>query len=147
MNRFQMFLMIFIIILAFIVFISFIFFSNAPFPSEPTPIPSASTTPVQRVIDDKSVELHPNNGVYQTISSAAAEQIDQDTKIGQLIKKLPHRSENFSLVYDIDTNSFIAELSPTRRAQANRELDQFLEENGIMDRDWLYNLSIKQQTY
>jgi hypothetical protein len=142
-----MFIMIFIIILACIIFISFIFFSVSPSPSSPSPIPSVSTLPTQRIIDNRSIELHPAQGVYQTISSAAAEQIDKDTKIGQLIKKLPHRSENFSLVYDIDTNSFIVELSTARRTQANRELDQFLQENSIMNQDWLYNLTIKPQTY
>jgi hypothetical protein len=149
MSKFQIILIISVILLALIVLISFVFLSFRPSkgPSlEASTMPSMQST--QRTIDKDNVKLHPQQGgVYQTISSEAAQMIDRDRKIGQFIKKLPHRAENFSLIYDIDTNSFIAELSSARRAQANRELDQFLQENGIMERSWLYNFTIKQQTY
>ncbi len=62
--------------------------------------------------------------------------------VAQLIKKLPYNEADFSVQYSFEENKFIVTLNGNNTTLANEELDKFLHENGVENRDWLYNLEV-----
>lgn len=101
-----------------------------------------------QVIDNTSLSSHPNgSNIQQTITPEDEIGIKRDQLIGELIKKQPIHSELFVLRYDIETNSFVVSFIQDKVTEANKAFDQFLKDNHIENRNWLYNLSIRTQTY
>lgn len=119
-------------------------------PSPAAPVRGIGSFPSlpPQAVDLQNASAHPN-GTYlqQTITPADQKIIQQDYLVGQLIKKLPFHSELFVLRYDIETNSFVVSFIKEKIDEANQSFDQFLKDNRIENRNWLYNLNTKNQTY
>ncbi len=160
MSRKQLLVYLVAFILSALVVVSLFiasFFSTEPAnqiidisPSPTSPLRGVGSFPSlpPQAVDLPSASAHPN-GTYlqQTITPADQKIIQQDYLIGQLIKKLPFHSELFVLRYDIETNSFVVSFIKDKLNEANQSFDQFLKDNSIENRNWLYNLNIKNQTY
>lgn len=159
MSRTQLALYLAAFVLATIVVFTLVLFSFFSKSSSPpvisvSPLPSsyargipANSLPPQ-VIDTVGVSKHPNNNTpQQTMTEVSEKLVTQDQQVGQLIKKLPFHSELFVLRYDIETNSFVVSFIKDKLNEANQSFDQFLKDNSIENRNWLYNLNIKNQTY
>ncbi len=133
-----------------LIIVSFTFFSlfNQNNSTSPTvsPVPISSTaqvnpslSPLQ--VDTSNLEFHPNSSVIaQTIAPSAQQLLDKDTLIGNLIQNLPHVGVSFNLEYDYATNVFTVNLSKNNLTQANEEFDNYLKQNQVENRNWLYNL-------
>lgn len=119
-------------------------------PSPTAPLRGVGSFPSlpPQAVDLPAATAHPN-GTYlqQTITPADQKIIQQDYLVGQLIKKLPFHSELFVLRYDIETNSFVVSFIKDKLNEANQSFDKFLKDNSIENRNWLYNLNTKNQTY
>lgn len=109
----------------------------SPLPPEPiqifTPSPTAQTSQLKPVSGEK----------YQEISQSDQEQLNKDSLVAQLIKKLPYQGTNFSLEYDYENNQFSITFVSGRQTEGDQEFDAFLKINQIQDRSWLKNLVIK----
>lgn len=111
-------------------------------PKKTTPPPQA--IPVFSPSPNPSASIGPLPGQSYTYSSEAdAIKRKQGEAISQLIKKLPFKGSSFSLEYSFENIEFIAVLNSDNLTAANQELDQFLKDNGIADRNWFNNLTIK----
>jgi hypothetical protein len=70
----------------------------------------------------------------------------QQYLVGQLIDKLPYQGINFKLSYSFETNTFIVILNTQSSIKGSSEFDQFLKNNGILERSWINNLQINTGT-
>ncbi|MBI2596413.1 hypothetical protein HYW46_06830 [Candidatus Daviesbacteria bacterium] len=103
------------------------------------PLPSGSPIPSASAVIQK-----PETGKkYQIITGADQKQIDQDSLVGNLLTKLPYKGTNFSLDYSYNSLQFILTLNTQNKDLGNKEFDQFLLQNQILDRSWLKYLTIK----
>lgn len=62
---------------------------------------------------------------------------------GQLINKLPHVGNNFSLSFDFSTGYFTLVLNKNNLDLGNKEFNNFLLQNNVADRSWISNLTVK----
>ena len=159
MNRKQLSLYIATFVLAVIVVATLTILSLFP-KSAPTPkpTPAASVQIVHgvglyaslppQVLDKTNLSQHPDGThIQQTITPSDQAMINRDNTVGEFIKHLPYSGKTFRLYYDIDTNSFIVSFLKSQFSQANADFDKLLKDNGIQNRNWLYNLTVKQLTY
>jgi hypothetical protein len=148
-------LFITVTILVFLIFSTLVLLNlTKPTPSiKPTISPKPATTynpvgtsaPIASLSPSTPTQIkRPETGTdYQVITPKEEQKIDQDNAVGQLIKKLPYQSANFSLEYEFSTNKFTLTLNQNNLTAANNEFDQFLKDNSIQNRNWLYNLRTK----
>lgn len=85
------------------------------------------------------------NQSQKEINQQQAEFLRREALVGQLIKKLPYQGSLFSMSYSFDANEFVVILNKINVAGANRELDQFLLNNGIATRTWVRNLRVSER--
>ncbi len=113
----------------------------------PSPVTSFSPSPSPR-LDQKNTPGEPDPGrSYQKIDQQGLEFIRRGTLISNLIDKLPFEGENFSLLYNLSNNQFIAVFNNKESTLAQKEFEAFLKQNNIEDKSWLYNLTIKEISY
>lgn len=79
------------------------------------------------------------------INQQQAEFLRREALVGQFIKKLPHQGALFSMSYSFDDNEFTVVLNRINVAGANKELDQFLLNNGVVSRTWVRNLRVSER--
>lgn len=82
--------------------------------------------------------------VSQTSTPESEEAAGRSEILGELLNRLPFEGQYFSLNYDFSTNAFTATFNSKELARANREFDEFLKQNNVPSRDWLYNLKISR---
>lgn len=154
MTKLNVLIYIVVPVIASIIFISFIYLSFSQKPVEkslPSINPSEAPTSSPFVfppgqIDTENLNRHPTTRTpAQIITKEGQEVLDNDFKIGQLTKKLPYTGEKFTLSYDFDKNSFTVLIDQSEKEEGLKELDDFLNQNGIKDRNLLYNLSIQNE--
>lgn len=138
---------ILILVLIFLIFVSFIY--TQFFLKKPDQNINQSSLPVSKPTQRPLPPILAQGEDYQKslpqIREAEKEQLRKDSLVGIFIQKLPYFGKSFSIGYDIDTNQFIAQIKQGEEQVGNEELDQFLKENGILDRSWLKNLTVKTQ--
>ncbi|MBI3485836.1 hypothetical protein HY025_02720 [Candidatus Daviesbacteria bacterium] len=127
---------IFVLVLI-LIFVSFLFFeltSKKESKSQPTSVGNIST------------DLIPSPGSrYNGPVDQNLEQRQRDLKISQLIKKLPYQASNFYLDYYFSNFSFVLTLYKGKEDQGEKDFIDFLNQNGILSKDWLKNLIIRIQ--
>lgn len=121
MNRQKIFFIIILIIAAFVV-VSYLLFQLI-FPKKSIPV--TSNTP----------EALPKNQIVDQ------EQLNRDSKVGQLIHQLPYSGQFFTMDYSFSSNQFVVTIQQGQESQSNQELDLFLKQNGIENRSWIKNLT------
>lgn len=105
--------------------------------------PLPKSVPVFSPSPSASPSIGPLPGHSYTYSSDEdVAQRRRGEAVAQLIKKLPYNGADFSLQYSFEKNTFIVTLDKNNTPAANAEFDKFLNENGIENRDWLYNLEV-----
>ncbi|MBI2600534.1 hypothetical protein HYW42_01160 [Candidatus Daviesbacteria bacterium] len=117
--------------------------------SQPTPSPVVIFSPSPKPNLEQKVfagEPDPNRS-YQVITEQNKQQGEQDYLVGVLADKLPFQGVNFSLLYNISNNQFVVVFNSSNKSVAEQEFNRFLEQNGIKDQGWLYNLYITEQPY
>lgn len=136
----------------FIIISSAFYFSFVGKPAQKLqPSPSVSPKPTifsprTQDIDSQNLQYHPDSSTkVQTIDDASQKMLDKDAAIGNLLSKLPYKGTFFSLEYSYQANAFTVNLPASNQAQANQEFDQFLKDNKIESRNWLYNLKTINQ--
>lgn len=67
----------------------------------------------------------------------------QYVQLGKLLEIVPYQGTNFSFIYDIDKNNYIATISADNKIVGEQEFDTFLKGNGIENRTWIHNLVIE----
>ena len=134
---------IFIIILCILVFllitIAFIASHNKSGGAlnEIAPTPNAANIPTAG-----PTETAVPNSIPKTIPSI----YPQNTMaISALIEKLPYYESYFSLSYDFSNDNFILTLSATAPATGEANFENYLKQNGVLDKSWLQNLTVKYQ--
>lgn len=96
------------------------------------------------IINSQNNSNKPQPGAtYDVITEQSQKQLDKDTAIGLLIKKLPYNGQKFTLKYSIDGNQFVVGFKRMEQVEALKELDNFLKSNNIQDQNWLYNLKLE----
>ena len=99
----------------------------------------------QENADTKNPLIPPPGSSFQVITPEIEMKISHDEKVGQLIKKLPYQTKNFSLEYDFSENKFIYWYKVGKKDIADTEFLRFLTENGIEKQEWLTNLVIQSE--
>ncbi len=123
--------------------IVFAIFGWALFREKPSqPIPSETPQVTFQRDETYNSPNRPRDGIYQTITPDGEQMLKKDALIGQLINKLPHSTNTFTLTYDFEGNKFVFSYAPELEKEANKDFDEYLKENGIENRDWLYNLTV-----
>ncbi len=104
-------------------------------------VPQITTTPTQiyQITPTPTVE-EGYKGIKQSIDPETQQKAEQQLKATQLINKLPYKGKDFSLSYNIKTNTFVIKLGSNLPA-ANQEIDAYLKSQGILDRSWLGNIT------
>jgi len=69
--------------------------------------------------------------------------LDQDKKVSAFINKLPVQGINFTASYDISSNSVTVTIPSDKKAEGEKEFDNYLGANGIKERSWIQNLTIR----
>jgi hypothetical protein len=67
------------------------------------------------------------------------------TEISSLIQRLPYRGTYFSLYYNYSDDIFILFLDKNKSAAGETEFENFLKQNGILDKSWIKNLNQSYQ--
>lgn len=117
---------------------------------KPSPGQPILPTPTKFAPKPTSQVLPPVPGQSEEYKKSAEEiyltqapQIKKDALVGQLLSKLPYHNDFFTLSYDYSTNKFFLILDQAHSDEANKKFDEFLKENGILDRSWIRNLEVK----
>lgn len=111
-----------------------------------TPSPQASRFIPSPIASAAASFQTPETGKdYQIITDEDKQEIDRDNAVGILIGNLPYQGQYSSLRYDIKKNNFVLIVKSNNRTAGNAEVDLFLKNNGILNRDWLYNLVTEEE--
>jgi hypothetical protein len=87
-----------------------------------------------------------NNAVFNSFPLTTPTGYPPNTaSISALIGKLPYQGTYFSLSYDFASDSFLLSLSTTNQTQGEMEFENFLKQNGVLDKNWLENLTTNLQ--
>lgn len=129
-----------LIVLLFILAVIFIVIAIIALPSKkvviltaPSPTSSANSSTT-------------NNAVFNSFPLAIPTDYPPDTAtVSALIEKLPYQGTDFSLSYNFADDSFLLSLDATNQAQGETEFENFLKQNGVLDKSWLQNLSVGNQ--
>lgn len=65
--------------------------------------------------------------------------------ISALIENLPYQGTYFSLSYSFSDDSFLLLLNKNNTNQGEIEFENFLKQNGVLDENWLQNLTTNYQ--
>lgn len=133
-----------IFIILFILILSFFLLRSAPLsPSSPLASPAPSfLTPAE---DDPYSQEYKES--VQKINEEEKSLLEQDSKVAAFINKLPELGINFTAAYDINTNSVTVTIPSDKVAEGNKEFDAYLQANGIKERSWIQNLTVKYQDF
>lgn len=144
---------IFLVLIVLMVLISFYFFvievknnsSKAPKP----PFNLLPTPTIVKVLVEPNKVYPPIPGQSKEYKKSAEEieatiapQIKQDSLIGSLLNKLPYYGNNFSMNYDFNNNQFTVIIKIDKKTEGDKEFNEFLKENKILDKSWFNNLTI-----
>lgn len=77
------------------------------------------------------------NESFKQIQQQEAKIVAQDAALGRLLEFLPHTGTNFSMKYDYNQNTFFVTIPQARRQEGEKELDAFLKQNGVQNRNWI----------
>ncbi len=80
------------------------------------------------------------NKNYSYVSKEDQQVLAQDSKVAQLIKKLPFQGKYFKLEYSFSGNVFILTFNRNQEVLANNEFAIFLKDNQILSESWLQKL-------
>lgn len=109
---------------------------------QPSPEPSASTTPP---LDDPPLPAQGREyqDSLQVIQKSEEEEISRDSLVGELLNLIPYKGSNFTLDYSFTNNHFILILDKGSESEGNQEFDQFLKNNNVLDRNWIRNIEVQ----
>lgn len=134
--------MVILAILIVVLFSLGLFFSsNRPSEKKTTPSPSPTLNPI---INDNYDGPKPNSN-FQTYTKETKKKAAKEEKIRKFFKKVPIETEDFTLTYSYSDNSFTLNYLEKDKTNANFKFDQLLKDNGIEERDWLYNLKVVEK--
>lgn len=103
----------------------------------PTSLPGP---PIASPSGQASQAIGPQAGRSYTYSSEEdrAQRLQQET-VRKLVKQLPFTGTNFTLSYDVSTDTFYATINYLKKTEGNQELNDYLKSQAILDRDWFRN--------
>lgn len=143
-KQYLILLVIGICILSFIFIISFSLL-RAPTPTDDETIVPNPTESTSSVLPKDPED--PYSDAYKESVKKINEQekslLDQDKKVSAFISTLPVQGIDFTASYDIGTNSVTVTIPSARRAEGEKEFDAYLLANGIKQRSWIQNLTIR----
>jgi hypothetical protein len=108
-------------------------------------------TSTENTTTNNSSNLQPlgSNAAYQKSANQISKEetmfVERESKVGQLLNKLPYQGKNFDINYDISTAVFRVKIRKENEVEGNKEFDQFLKENSINERSWIRNLEITEE--
>ncbi|MGA2911777.1 MAG: hypothetical protein ABSE17_04090 [Candidatus Levyibacteriota bacterium] len=133
-------LIIFLFILALLFIIISLVISSG---KKETILEAPSPTPF---INNTILPTNTNTAVPNSIPTVIPSDYPPNTAtISALIENLPHQGTYFSLSYNFTDDSFFLSLNAANQAQGEMEFENFLKQNGVLDKDWLQNLTTNYQ--
>ncbi len=96
--------------------------------NQPTPPPRGASPGVSAETDPKTIKQ--NKQAYQ---------------VGLLLDVLPYAGINFSMSYDYNEDVFRVVFRKDNISSSEKEFNEFLQKNGIEDKNWIQSLVITYQ--
>jgi hypothetical protein len=97
-------------------------------------------------INNTILPTNTNTAVPNSIPTVIPSDYPPNTAtISALIENLPYQGTYFSLSYDFSDDSFLLLLNKNNANEGEIEFANFLKQNGVLDKDWLQNLTTNYQ--
>lgn len=143
-NKILYFLLILVLGLVFFVAMMVFKETGKPAPIKPfLPTPTKVPPPTTFFDQGKSTEKYLRSA--QKVAEEQKELIRHEEVVAKLANKLPYNGDYFTLFFDHSTSKFYLTLDKNNVGEANKKFDEFLKENGILDRSWIRNLVSKSK--
>lgn len=95
--------------------------------------------PTNNTVEDPT-SLENNTGVGIDTNPTEVQTNQQSSDVMSLLNKTPYYGKNFAFFYSYSGNYFTLYVSPNNKVAGNAEFDQFLKQNGVENRSWIYDL-------
>jgi len=107
--------------------------------------PNVNALPTSTVLpSERKFPQNPSSEYTQSVKDAEQSNADfftHEKKVGALLLKLPYRGEFLAMTYSYAKNSYIATIPTSNKESGERELADFLRNNGV-ERSWIRRLEI-----